>query len=96
MTNHEPSKASRRDALKTLGLGLGAVLTPMTSCGTDATNKANSASDLADPIYLSSATSIALAIRNKEISSQEITQVFLDRIAQVNSKLNAVVLLKGK
>ena len=96
MTNHEPSNASRRHALKTLGLGLGAVLSPMTSCSTDTTNGPKSPLGLIEPLYFSSATAIARAIKNKEISSQEITQIFLDRIAQVNSRLNAVVLLKGE
>lgn len=48
---------------------------------------------LKEPIYFSSATAIAKAIRNKEISSEEITKVFLDRISYVNPKINAVIQL---
>ncbi len=42
-------------------------------------------------ITYSSATSIAQSIRDKEISAVEVVQAHLDRIAQVNDKLNAVV-----
>ncbi len=45
-----------------------------------------------DIIY-SSAASIAQSIRDKEVSAVEVTQAHLDRIAQVNDKLNAVVCL---
>ncbi len=46
---------------------------------------------LKDPIYNSSATALAEAIRYKHISSEEITRIFLDRIAEVNPKINAVM-----
>ncbi len=49
---------------------------------------------LQDPIYFSSATAIAKAIKNKVLSSEEITRIFLDRIEQVNPKINSVVQLK--
>ena len=45
-----------------------------------------------DLIY-SSATSIAQSIRDKEVSAVEVVQAHLDRIAEVNDKLNAVVCL---
>ena len=47
---------------------------------------------MTDLIY-SSATSIAQSIRDKEVSAVEVVQAHLDRIAQVNDKLNAVVCL---
>ena len=45
---------------------------------------------MTDLIY-SSATSIAQSIRDKEISAVEVVQAHLDRIAEVNPSLNAVV-----
>lgn len=50
-----------------------------------------SVSKLADPVYYSSARSIAEAIRGKQVSSVEIVDAFLKRIDQVDPKLNAVV-----
>ncbi len=47
---------------------------------------------MADIIY-SSAKSIAQAIRDKEVSAVEVVQAHLDRIAEVNPSLNAVVCL---
>ena len=88
------SAPSRRDALKTIGLGIGvgALLTPLSSC--NEVDEANvSTSHLKDPIYFSSATAIAKAIISKKISSEEITKIFLDRINDVNPKINAVVQL---
>ena len=40
-----------------------------------------------------SATSLARAIREKEVSSEEAVRAHLDRIAEVNPRLNAVVQL---
>ena len=40
-----------------------------------------------------SATQIALAIRNRDVSSVEIVRAALERIGEVNPKLNAVVAL---
>ena len=47
---------------------------------------------MTDIIY-SSATFIAQSIRDKEVSAVEVVQAHLDRIAEVNPKLNAVVQL---
>jgi amidase len=47
---------------------------------------------MTDIIYYS-ATSIAQSIRDKQVSSVEVIQAHLDRIAEVNPKLNAVVQL---
>ena len=43
------------------------------------------------PIYYRSATELIRAIRNKEISSLELLNIYLDRIEKYNSKVNAVV-----
>jgi Asp-tRNA(Asn)/Glu-tRNA(Gln) amidotransferase A subunit family amidase len=45
-----------------------------------------------EPIY-ESATALAAAIRNKEISSAELVQACLARIEEINPRLNAVVQL---
>lgn len=44
-------------------------------------------------IIFQSALSIARALRKKEVSSVEVTTAYIDRIEQVNHKLNAVVML---
>lgn len=44
-----------------------------------------------DKILLESATQIAARIRNKEVSSVQVVQTFINRIKQVNPELNAVV-----
>ena len=44
-------------------------------------------------LIFASATEQAKAIREKRISSEELTQACLERIAEVNPKLNAVVQL---
>ena len=46
-----------------------------------------------DGLIRSSATSLARAIREKKVSSEEVIQAFLRRIEEVNPKLNAVVQL---
>ena len=48
---------------------------------------------LKDPIIYSSATALAGAIKRKEISSEEITRKYLDRIEEVNPTINAVIRL---
>ncbi len=49
-----------------------------------------------DNIIYSTATEIAQAIRDRQISSEEAMQAHLDRIEEVNPKLNAVVLLTAR
>src|SRR5262245_31857743 len=46
-----------------------------------------------EPLIHSSAACLARAIRSKEISSCEVVQAYLNRIEEVNPKLNAVVML---
>jgi aspartyl-tRNA(Asn)/glutamyl-tRNA(Gln) amidotransferase subunit A len=47
----------------------------------------------ADPIYYKDATELASLIRAKQLSSREIVQALLERIAAVNPKINAIVTL---
>jgi aspartyl-tRNA(Asn)/glutamyl-tRNA(Gln) amidotransferase subunit A len=46
-----------------------------------------------DPIYYKDATELAALIRTKQLSSREVVQAHLDRIAAVNPKVNAIVTL---
>lgn len=49
-----------------------------------------------DPIYYQEATTIAQLIRNKEISSVEVVQAHLDRIAAINPQINGIVTNMGE
>jgi len=49
-----------------------------------------------DPIYYQEATTLAELIRNKEISSVEVVQAHLDRIAEVNPRINGIVTLMAE
>jgi Asp-tRNA(Asn)/Glu-tRNA(Gln) amidotransferase A subunit family amidase len=44
-------------------------------------------------IYYKDATELAALIRTKQLSSREVVQTHLDRIAAVNPKVNAIVTL---
>jgi aspartyl-tRNA(Asn)/glutamyl-tRNA(Gln) amidotransferase subunit A len=46
-----------------------------------------------DPLYYLDATALAALIRTKQLSSREVVQAHLDRISEVNPKINAVVTL---
>ena len=46
-----------------------------------------------DEIYYKDATELASLIRTKQISSREVVQAHLDRIAAINPKINAIVTL---
>lgn len=49
-----------------------------------------------DPIYYREASALAEMIRNKEITSVEVVQAHLDRVAAVNPQINGVVTLMGE
>jgi len=46
-----------------------------------------------DELVFTSATSLAQAIRDKRVSSQEVVEAYIHRIEAVNPQLNAVVKL---
>jgi aspartyl-tRNA(Asn)/glutamyl-tRNA(Gln) amidotransferase subunit A len=48
------------------------------------------------PIHYQDATTLAALIRTKKVSSREVVQAHLDRIAAVNPKINAVVTLMAE
>ena len=49
-----------------------------------------------DELIYTSATSLARAIRDKQVSSYEVLEAFLNRIEAVNPQLNAVVQLNAE
>jgi len=48
---------------------------------------------IVDELIYASATALAEAIRTKQVSSEEVVDAYLQRIEEVNPKLNAVVQL---
>ncbi|MEE9230049.1 MAG: amidase [Acidobacteriota bacterium] len=63
------------------------------SCGSAPRAPSALDTELKDPLYYSSATALAHAIRKKDLSSEEIVRVYLARIEKVNPAINAVILL---
>ena len=49
-----------------------------------------------DPIYYREASTLAEMIRNKEITSVEVVQAHLDRVAAINPRINGIVTLMGE
>lgn len=49
-----------------------------------------------NPIHYQDATTLAALIRTKKVSSREVVQAHLDRVAAVNPKINAVVTLMAE
>ncbi len=83
---------SRRSALNKIGLGIvsTAFISPaVSSCKNEIDKPAEK--DLINPVYFSSVKSLAAAIKSKTLSSVELTRVCLERIEEVNPKINAVV-----
>src|ERR1700733_14115095 len=46
-----------------------------------------------EPLHYQDATALAALIATKQVSSREVVQAHLDRIAEVNPKINAIVTL---
>src|ERR1700722_13577412 len=49
-----------------------------------------------DAIYYKDTTELASLIRTKQLSSREVVQAYLDRIAEINPKINAIVTLMAE
>jgi aspartyl-tRNA(Asn)/glutamyl-tRNA(Gln) amidotransferase subunit A len=49
-----------------------------------------------EPIYYQEASTLAVRIRNKELTAVEVVQAHLDRIEAVNPKINGIVTLMGE
>ena len=88
MTN----KIGRREFLGAAALvGAGSQLTRMSPF-----SSAQAATASGDSITSTSASELAEAIRSKKLSSKEVVEAHLDRIAKVNPKLNAIVQLTAE
>src|SRR5215470_9477045 len=48
------------------------------------------------PVYYQEASTLAEMIRNREITSVEVVQAHLDRVAAINPTINGVVTLMGE
>jgi aspartyl-tRNA(Asn)/glutamyl-tRNA(Gln) amidotransferase subunit A len=51
--------------------------------------------NITDPMHYRDATTLATLIATKQVSSREVVQAHLDRIAAVNPKINAIVTLRA-
>jgi len=89
------SDQSRRAALKNIGMGIAtsAFTVPLIAGDKDYPDPNVSTTELVDPIYYSSASALAGAIRERKVSCEEVTTAFLQRLNQVNPKINGVVQL---
>lgn len=74
-------------------MGGTAIASVLPACTVRAPSDTAPSESLSDPFYLSSATTLARAIRRRELSSEEVVKACLDRIEAVNPQLNAVVQL---
>jgi len=81
---------SRREMMSLLGNGV--LFSGLAACSSQTTREAPPA-QLQDELYYSSTAALAHAIRTKQVSSEEVVKACLDRIEEVNPKLNAVVQL---
>lgn len=88
MSDAIPLLVSRRDLLK---LSAGAAAGVLLGGCRSAMQVTAGGGDLAEPVYYSSVNAIAAAIRSRQVSSVEVVESCLARIAEVNPKLNAVV-----
>ncbi len=92
MGHRDPAGDPTRRELLTM-LGGAAIGAYALSCETPQRAPSGLNTDLRDPLYYSSATALAHAIRKKDLSSEEIARTYLARIEEVNTTINAVVLL---
>jgi amidase len=81
------NKIARRDFLGSVALVGAAAAAGQNFISTPA----KAAAETSNPIITSSANELAEAIRAKKLSSKEVVEAHLERIAAVNPKLNAVV-----
>ena len=97
---HEASSYSRRNFLSLVG-GTSAAAALSTASFTHLTASSAEAVHLSPPrdrtdLTSVSASELARLIRRRAVSSVEVVQAYLDRIAQVNPDLNAVVQNRGE
>ena len=92
----EPAHWSRRDLLSLAGSG--ALLPVLAACGDGIESEGREVSSAREEgeVHNSSVMAHRKAIRRGEISSEELVQVYLDRIEEVNPALNAVVQVRAE
>ena len=85
-------ETTRRTVIKALGSAVvGAAIAPVARSGIAGDRSPGSDSrELSTPLYFSSATALARAIRTKRLSSEEVMRAFLARIRAVNPRIRAV------
>ena len=83
---------SRRGVISLIGTGA-----LLSACGgTEDQHEAAPVEPLAEELHYSSVRALATAIKDGEISSEEVVRHHLERIAEVNPPLNAVVALRAE
>lgn len=91
---------NRRKFITTLGIGsLGSILPAFGQLlpdGVVPSRREFTSKDATEELLYMSATKVAEMIRNKEISSEALVTRCLERIAEVNPKINAVVQVAGE
>ena len=84
--------SDRRDFLRSFGLLSLATTLPALSTRASAAPAHTASSDKTDDLIYMSATKLAQLIREKKVSSVEVTKAYIDRQLAVNDRLNAVVM----
>jgi amidase len=91
MAKAEPHGLSRREFLTLLGSS-GAVAM-LTACESTPLSRPTAKTAKPTALIYTSATTLARAIREKRVSSEEVVNAYLQRIEAVNPKLNAIIQL---
>jgi amidase len=86
------SRSDRRDFLRAAGLFAVASALPGLKSSAQAAPGYATSTDKTDELIYMSATKLAQLIREKKISSLELTKAYIDRQLAVNDRLNAVVM----
>lgn len=84
------SSLSRRELMMLMGSA--GIVTGVSACTSRSSTETRGA-PLADPLYYSSVTALSNALQGREVSSEEVVKSCLDRIEEVNPRINAVVQL---
>jgi len=86
------ARANRREFLRSAGLFTVAAALPAFSSSAKAAPGYVSSTDKTEDLIYMSATKLAQLIREKKVSSVELTKAYIDRQLAVNDRLNAVVM----
>ena len=86
------TRSGRRDFLRSAGLFAVASALPGLTSSAKAAPGYTASTDKTDDLIYMSATKVAQLIREKKVSSVEVTKAYIDRQLAVNDRLNAVVM----